>query len=117
MRKQRIALKHDAAIGSRLARAGCVPSMRTVPRLGVFDAEQHFEERRLAAPRCADDGHELVIVDLQIDVLEHDLIAVLLPQVLDGHLRHAASAHANALARNKRSSQSMVNANNVIQAT
>ena len=65
------------------ARAGIgLPSISSWPRVGCLDAEQHLQERRLAAARRADDRDELVIGDVEVQVLQHDLIAVLLPQTL-----------------------------------
>jgi len=68
-----------------------------------------------------------MIVDVQIDVFEYDLIAELLPQSLDGDLSQDLDARmlllrparpqAKAFERNKRNSQSMVNASKVIHAT
>src|SRR5271170_5123898 len=98
MRKERIALEHDASVrpglrGQRLAVDEELPAGRG------FHTEQHFEERGLTATRRTDDGHELVIADLQIDILEYDLAAILLPQMPDGDLSQLAAAQGKALVR------------------
>ena len=88
--KHRVALEHDAAV-----RAG----FRHKPLPGDLDhalagfdlAEQHAQKRGLAAARSADDGHELVLVDLEPDVLEHRLARVALPHVADLHQAHVRS--------------------------
>ena len=49
---------------------------------GLLDAEQHAQERRLAAAGGADDGDELMVGDREIQILEHDLRAVFLPQAV-----------------------------------
>ncbi len=116
MGEQGIALVHDAAIGAWFARQrGAVDEELATG--GGLHAQQHFQECGLAASRSADDGHELMVLDLQIDVLEHDLTGILLPQVLHGHLRHLFSAQPKAFARSRRSIQSMLNASTVIHAT
>ncbi len=87
MREQRIALEYDAAVRARLARQR-LPVDEKFPSARRLDAEQHLQERRLATARCADDRHELMIADLQIDVFEHDLRAEILPKPFDRDLRH-----------------------------
>src|SRR5450755_4241151 len=108
MRKQRIALEHDAAVGAGFGRQWLAIDEK-LPAARCLHPQQHLEKRGLAASRGADNGNELVIADMQVHVLEHHLIAELLPQVLDGNLSQFASAHANALALSSFSSQSITN--------
>src|SRR3979490_2400876 len=106
MRKQRIALKDDAAIRSRLAGQGTAVDEKLASGRGLHP-QQHAEKRSLAAAGRTHDGHEFVITDVQIDVLEHARRPNLLPHPLDRHLSHGlppAMAQPNALARTSRSS-------------
>src|SRR5262245_19976534 len=118
MREQRVALEDDAAIGAGLRRDGfAVDQQFTARRL--IDTEQHAQERRLAPARRADDGDELTIGDVQVQIFEHDLLAVLLPQPTHRDRRHRqrVSAQGKKRARAWRSSQSIVYASSVIQMT
>ncbi len=75
------------------------PSIRIWPRVGCSMPSSMLQEGGLAAARRADNGDELVVRHFQVQVLEHDLLAVVLPDIADrdrGHQR-AGSAHAKAL--------------------
>src|SRR6202011_5129334 len=107
------------AVCGRLGRQRTAVDEKLAPARGLHP-QQHSKKCGLATARSAHDSHEFVIADVQVDVLEHDLSAKLLPQPFYRHLRHVprpALAQANALARNSRSSQSIVNASTVIHAT
>src|SRR5580658_3914989 len=116
MRKQRVALEHDPAIGSGFRGQWFAVDEKFAAARNL-DSQQHPEERRLAASRRPHDGHKLMIADVQVHIFEHDLIAEFLPQMLDRDLRQFESAHANSLARNTLSTQSIAKASRVIHAT
>src|SRR5438270_2589585 len=117
MREQRVALEHDASVRPRLLRKR-LPVDQEETSARRLDAQQHLEKGGLAASGRAHDGHELVVIDPEIDILEHHMAVEFLPQVLHGDLGHGdVLAQPNALARSSRSSQSMTNARNVIHAT
>ena len=111
-------MKDDAAIRPGLAGQRLAVDQEFAPARRL-DAQEHAQERRLAAARSADDGDELVVADMQIDILEHHLCVVFLPKPLDGDLRHERGLvlPRERLERSSRSSASMAKASNVIHAT
>ncbi len=118
MRKGRVALEHNTAIRIRLGTDGlAVDQDLSAGRL--LHADEHLQERRLAAPGGANDGHELVFGDLQSQVFQHYLRAVFLPDIADrdsGHQR-SGSAQRKARARSIRSARSDSTASSVIHTT
>ncbi len=119
MREQRVALEHDAAIRGRLRHDRLAVDEELALR-GRLHAEQHLQEGRFPAARGADDRDELMIGDIEIHVLEHDVIVVRLPQILRGdtcHGQRAISAQGQARERIHLSSQSIANASAVIHTT
>ncbi len=87
VREHRVALEHDAAVRPRLVRQRrAVEQHRAAGR--PLLPEHHAQERALAAARRADDGDEGAGRDLDIDALEHDLVAVFDPHVADRDRAH-----------------------------
>jgi hypothetical protein len=119
VRKQRIALKYDAAVRTRLLRQR-LPVDQELSSTRRLDTQQHAQKSGLAAAGCADDRDEFVVTDVQVHILEDNLGLIFFPESFDCNLSHdyrPDSAHGKALARNNRSNASMVKASNVIQAT
>ena len=119
VREHRVLLKHDAAVRPRLIRQRLAVEQHLAARRPLL-AEQDPQERGLAAARRADDRDELAGLDVQADVLEHDLTAVLLPK--PAHLQRAHRAapapyHGNTTRLISRSARSSANASSVIHAT
>ena len=94
MRKHRVALEHHAAVEIRLRLQRLVFQQDGAARRPLL-AEQHAQERRLAASRRPDQRQEGARLDLEIDLLEHDMVAVLLPHLVEDDGAHAALACAN----------------------
>ena len=120
MRKDRIALEHDAAIRHRAQASSGSPSTRILPARRPLLAEQHAQERGLAAAGRADKRDEGARLDVERDLLEHDLVAVLLPDIVEADPAHAALTDANqgnALRWSRRSPASIRKASSVIQMT
>ena len=94
MRKHRVALEDDAAVEIGLGLQRLAVEQDGAARRLLL-AEQHAQERRLAAAGGPDQGHEGARLDLEIDLLEHDVVAVLLPDLVEDDGAHAALACAN----------------------
>jgi hypothetical protein len=48
------------------------PSMKTEPELGLLEAGQHAQQRRLAAAGAPEQAEDLALEDLQRDVVDGD---------------------------------------------
>ena len=59
----------------------------------VFEACDHPERRRLPAARGADEDHEFLVADLEIQVRDHGRAVVALVDVLEPDLRHGGVLH------------------------
>ena len=94
MRKHRVALENDAAVEIRLRLQRLVFQKDRAARRLLL-AEKHTQEGRLAASRGPDQDQEGARLDLEIDLLEHDMVAVLLPHFVEDDGAHAALACAN----------------------
>ena len=87
MREHRIALEHDAAVRPRLVRHRHAIEQQRPARRPLL-SEHHAQERALAAARRTDDRDEGAGRDLDIDPLQHDLVAV-----FDPHVPHRDRTH------------------------
>ncbi|MEI2789609.1 MAG: hypothetical protein V9E93_12070 [Steroidobacteraceae bacterium] len=54
---------------------------------GPLEACEHAQQRRLAAPRRAQQAEDLLLVDAERDVIHGDEVAELLGDFLDPHVR------------------------------
>ena len=112
--------EHDLILGRhwehlRDQRRGEVPAERAGKQGLVQRAADRVE-----AARGADDRAERMGRDLDVDPLQHGLVAVLLPHVANrdrGHDSPLPSVQANDHFTRRRSRKSMTNASTVIQAT
>ena len=119
MRKHGVALEDDAAVRTRLRRQRLAVEQDGAPGRPLL-AEQHAQERRLAAAGWADEGDEGARCDGQRDVLEHDLVAIFLPDIVDDEFAHAcfSSSDQGKTAMRMRSRMKLVTtASSVIQTT
>ena len=100
MREHRIALEHDAAVGPRLGRKRLAVEQHGALARPLL-AEDQPQERALSRAGRTDDRQEGAGGDLEIDALEHDLVAVLDPDVAEGQRAHQrlAPAYAQGKAR------------------
>ena len=89
VREHRIALEHDAAVGPRLVRQRRAVEEDVAARRPLLSEDQP-QERALAASRGADHRDEGAGRDLEIDALEHDLVAVFDPHVAARRSRSSA---------------------------
>jgi hypothetical protein len=87
MREHGVALEHHAAVGVGLVLQRSAVNENSAARL-LLVAEQHAQERGLAAARRPHESHERARRDLEIDVLKHDVVAVFLPDLLERDCRH-----------------------------
>lgn len=88
MREDGVALEDDAAIRPRLLRQGFAVEQDRSSRRPLL-AEQHTQERRLAAAGRADKGDEGARGNRQRHIFKHDLVAILFPDLFDHQLAHA----------------------------
>src|SRR3569623_3741587 len=102
MRKPRIALKDDAAVGAGFAGQRLAVQQQFATARG-FLPEQHAQKRAFAAAGGADDGAELGTRDGEIAALENPLVAVFLPEIANAERAPAAFAHGNRRRDNTRS--------------
>lgn len=91
MREQCQRLEHDAELpGVRRAAGHAVPAEDDVAAVGVEQAGDDAEQRRLARAGRTQQREELAVADLDGYVVEHDQLAVRLTDVLHpdggGHL-------------------------------
>src|SRR5690606_1694087 len=91
-REEGVALEHHAAIRPGGGHLGAADGHRAP---GLLDeARDDVEDRRLAAPTGAEDGHELALVHRERDVTDGDdlftgvTVHVPLVQIVDHHCRH-----------------------------
>src|SRR5439155_25649181 len=66
-RDQRRVLKHHAALGAGAAHAPALDE--DLASVGLLEAGDEIEQRRLATARGADEAHELAAIDAQADVV------------------------------------------------
>ena len=79
VREHAVALEDDAAVFIRLG-AYRLSLEEELPAGRLLGPEDELQERALAASRGADDGDELALPDLRVDLLEDHGVAVLLPE-------------------------------------
>jgi len=88
-REQRIALEHHAAIQSRIFDGRAVDHDGSL--IVAFESRRDGEEGGLAAARGADEGHEFIVADIEIETLERDGFAAVgaegLAETRDGKFR------------------------------
>ncbi len=82
VRKYRVALKNHAAAGVRFV-CQWLAIQQDLATAGRFLAEQQPQEGRLAATGGTDQGAELTFGNLQVQALQHHLVAILLPDIPD----------------------------------
>ena len=80
MGKHGVALEDHAAIGIRLRLERLVVAAGSAPGRPLL-AEQHAKERRLAAAGRTDEHQKRARLDLEVDLLEHDVVAILFPDI------------------------------------
>ena len=73
------------------------PSMRITPELGVLEAGDHAQRRGLAAAGGAEEGDELALGDVEVEVAHHVVGAVVLLQVRDLEEGHGLPAGLGVL--------------------
>ena len=61
----------------------CSPSTRMAPSLDLLEGVDAAQERRLAAARRADEADHVVLVDVQVDALQHVVGAEALVHAFD----------------------------------
>ncbi len=91
--KYRVALKDHAAAGIRFV-GQRLAIEQDLAAAGRFLAEQQPQKGGFSATGRTDQGAELAFGDIQVQALQHDLIAVLLPDVL--HLNEGTGVAACA---------------------
>src|SRR5918995_2520472 len=94
MRKDRVALEHNAPVGIRLGSQGFAIE-EDFAAAWPFLAQQHAQQRRLSAARGPHESNKGAGRNVERDLLEHDLIAELLPDVPDADRAHEALGSAN----------------------
>ena len=57
-------------------------------RSGGFETSDHLQCRRLPTARWTEECDELALLDLKVDVLDSNDVAVLLPQSLEDDASH-----------------------------
>ena len=94
MRKDGVALKHDAAVRIGFGLQWRAADFDMTPRRALL-AEQHSEKRGLTAARRPDERNERARRNLEIDLLQHDMVAVFFPDFIEDDRVHADRASAN----------------------
>ena len=117
MRKDRVALEHHAALG--IGFGGQRPALEPQFALaGPLLAEQQPQKGGLAAARGAHQRAELAFGDTRVQLFEHDLVAMALPDVANLDETHGALPRTRKHLRwIRRNAQSIAQARSVIQAT
>ena len=118
MRKHRIALEDHTTTAVRLRRQRlAVEQDGTTGRF--FLTEQQAQKGRFTTAGRADHRAKLALFHLQIDALQHHVVAVLLPDVFDVDKTHPRppSAHGKQALCSWRSARSISHASKVIQMT
>ena len=87
VREDRIALEDDAAVGAGLGREGLAVDQDAAARRPLL-AEDQAQERALAGAGRADHRKERAVGDVEIDALEHDLVAIFDPDVAERERAH-----------------------------
>ena len=67
-----------------------LPSIVSSPCEIVLEPGDHPQQRRLAAAGGADEDHEVAVLDVEVDTLDGDELAVDLDEVAQGDRRHSA---------------------------
>lgn len=119
MRKYRIALKDNAALRRRLGHDRAIADDDDTAALLLL-AEQNAQERRFSAAAGADQRQEFAGLGGDVDPLEHAGIAITLFQPVNDDAAHLAStgcAQGDTAWESRTSSQSVMTASSVIQAT
>ena len=94
------------------------PSTSTSPRAHGFFRQEDAQEGGLAAAGGADKGNEGARREIEGDVLQHDLLAIFLPEMAHGNGGHFAAPNQGKRARRARARlKSMATAMRVIHAT
>ena len=89
MRKQRVALKNDteSALG-RLDGRQIVALERDDPGRRGVEARDHLKRRRLAATRRSQQRHELALADGERQLIDRNMLAKSLGELLEDKKRH-----------------------------
>src|SRR5262245_33699461 len=98
MRKERIALKHQAGIAlPRWQPPDVTPPQPYGSRSRLGEARHHAQRRRLAAPRWTEQHHELTVGDLQREIPHSMHVAIALGHAVYLEPCHAALHHLTDL--------------------
>jgi hypothetical protein len=101
VRIERVALEHHRDVA--VLRCEGVDGRAVDPHLalvGVVQAREDPQQRRLAAARRADQRQELAVADLEVDAVEHARGAEALPDAGEGDRRHAGQ-HRRPMCRGR----------------
>ncbi len=107
MRKQRAFLRDiaDAAAFRRAVQAGAgdrLAMQRDLAGIRPLEAGDQAEQRRLAAAGGAEDGDQLAGADVEVDIVQHLLVAEALGDAREGERAHGASGANRVAAPNRR---------------